>query len=228
MAKVLLGPIIGQISGSIGGATYSHNRFGYYIRQKTKPVLITTAETSRQRSLFQDVTSDWQGLLAASQNAWRAWAQNNPVTDALGSSQILSGHQAYMRLNLIARRNGATTLALPPVTSAPNPLTACSVSASIAAGIDVTFTPTPLPAYQCLNVRAALVNSHGIAVVKSLFKLIYYGIATTTSPTDISDSLIYRFGSLTVGQVLHVSCNVADMATGLTSVPRIANVTLTA
>jgi len=228
MAKVLLGPMVGQISGSIGGATWSHNRFGYYIRQKVKPILVSTPETARQRTLFQDVTSDWQGLGTPSQQAWKSWAQNNPVMDTMGTSQILTGHQAYMRLNLVARRNGTATLALPPVISAPNPLTTLTLSNSIAAGIDVTFTPAVLGAYECLNVRAALVNSKGIAVVKSLYKLCYYGIATTASPVDITAGVVYRFGSLTIGQVLHVSCNVADMATGLVSVPRIASATLIA
>lgn len=228
MAKVLLGPMIGQISGSVGGATWSHNRFGYYVRQKVKPVLVSSAETSRQRTLFQSITSDWQGLSTANQNAWKSWSQNNPVMDTMGNSQILTGHQAYMRLNLVSRRNGPTTLTLPPVIAGPNPLLTCSATGSIGAGISVIFTPAALAATEYLQVRAALVNSAGIKTVNSLYKLIWYGVAATASPIDITDSVTYRFGSPAVGQVLHLACSVADAATGLVSSRRITSVTLLA
>lgn len=228
MAKVLLGPMVGQISGSVGATTWSHNRFGYYIRQKVKPVLVSNYFTAKQRSLFQSITSDWQGIGTASQLAWKAWAQNNPVMDTMGNSQILTGHQAYMRLNLISRRNGPTTLTLPPVISAPNPLLAFSVTGSIGAGINTTFSPAILGATECLQVRAALVNSAGISAVNSLYKLIYYAVPMSATPIDITANLVDRWGSLTIGQVLHLSGSVADSATGLCSVPRVASITLVA
>jgi hypothetical protein len=229
MAKVLLGPIIGQISGSIGGATYSHNRFGYYIRQKVKPVVINTSYTNTQRSIFKMVTSAWKSLLPATALSWNIWAQNNPVTDSLGMSNTLTGHQAHQKLNINAMRTDGSLLTAPPFVSAPAPLTSLSIDPSIAAnGPEITFLKTPMTADEYLQVDVAITDSPNIKNVNSFFKRIIFSFPSLTSPQSFGPEISARFGTLIIGQRVTFRVSIISGATGLQSVPLIETAVLTA
>lgn len=222
MARFLPGPTIGQISGSIGGSTYSHNRSGMYIRDRVKPVVVNSFYTSIQRTTFQMVTSAWRSLTAAQRLSWEMWAHNNPVTDVLGQSQILTGHQAHQKINITAWRTTATLLTVPSIVAAPAPLTALSLTADIGAGdVALAFTPTPIGATNYLQIWAAVTNSPAVNYVKNLYKLIGYADANYSSPVEFEAMVETRLGALVVGQRLTVSVAVANGVTGLTSAPRI-------
>jgi len=224
MAKILLGPMVGQISGSMGGSTFSHNRNGYYIRQRVKPVVVQTFNTGIQRNNFTTISKAWAALGANSKAAWENWAHNNPVTDRIGQSGILTGHQSFLRLGLTVLRNGGALPSGPPVAVAPTALLTVSLSADIGAGtVAIAFTPTPLGANQCIQVRAALMDGAGTSYVRNRYKLIYWGTDAVPSPLDIQSYVEARFGTMSVGQKLHVAVSVADVTTGLISGTRIAS-----
>lgn len=229
MAKVLLGPMVGQISGSVGGATWSHNRFGYYVRQKVKPVVIDSQYTSVQRSIFKAATSAWKSLNPAVALSWNIWAQNNPVTDCLGKAITLTGHQAHQMLTINTLRTSATFPAAPPFVSAPAPLTLLTIDPSIAAnGPEITFAKTPCLATEYLQVWAAITDSPNIAFTKSLMKLVVYKYPSTASPESFGPEIAERFGTLIVGQRVTFSVAIVDGTTGLRSVPLIKTAILTA
>lgn len=93
--------LISQGSGSVGGFTASHNRFGSYIRNRTKPVNPNSAAQSQIRSAMADLTAAWQSTLTPAQRqAWSDYGQNTPVTNRLGDSITLTGLNHYVRSNV--------------------------------------------------------------------------------------------------------------------------------
>lgn len=90
------GPAI-TASGSIGGTTYSHNRYGQYARRLAIPVNPNSAKQAVNRSRFSGAVAAWFLLTAAQRDAWSTYAANVPVTDALGQSINLSGQCMFVR-----------------------------------------------------------------------------------------------------------------------------------
>jgi hypothetical protein len=84
-----------------------------------------------------------------------------------------------------------------------------------------------LPAGVCLWVWATMVNSEGIFFVRNKLKLIHRTGTAPASPTDIQAAATLRFGTLSIGQVLHVSAHTMASATGMISVPLICRATVT-
>jgi len=66
-------------------------------------------------------------------------------------------------------------------------------------------------------VWAALVDSPGINYVKNLYKLVALSALEAASPLDIEDEVTARWGSPSVGQVLHVRAAVVTDEVGIPS-----------
>jgi hypothetical protein len=220
MAKFLPGPIMGQISGSVAGTTFSHNRFGQYMRERVKPIVVQNANTSLQRTIFKNISGLWKGLTDAQRLSFSAWAQNNPVTDVLGQSQILTGHQAHQWLNINAWRMKSAVIASPPITKAPAPLTTLSIVATAGPGsVTMTFAPSPFADPIFMQCWAAVTNSPGINFVKNALRLIWWKNAADASPADIGPAIEARLGTLSAGMKVHLSVAIGSATTGLISAP---------
>jgi len=220
MAKIEYGPMVSAASGSIAGTTFSRNRYGSYCRTKAIPVNPDTEYQQAVRTVLAELSQSWRGLTDPQRIMWRTWAQNNPFTDVLGNSQILQPNSAYVHLNALLVQAGDSVVASPPVADAPDALLTLSFVPSATLGSClVTFTATPLADDDRMLIRAAVVNSAGITYVKNLYKLISITDKALATGVDIVTDLEERFGTMVIGQVVHVSLAVLDSATGLTSPP---------
>jgi hypothetical protein len=191
------------------------------------PVNPATEYQTEVRAVLQQVSSRWKTLDAAHHEAWVAWAQSNPMTDVLGDKQVLTGHVAYCQVNTRLWRLGSSYADLPPMTPAPLPFEVLSGTYDIGAGaVAIVYTPTPSGAGICEYVWAAVTESSGIKYVKNLFKLVFYASSNDASPLDIQAKVEERFGTLQVGQKLHISAARASNVTGLVSLPRICSGTI--
>lgn len=96
-----------QRSGSVGGAVYSHNRFGAYIRARSVPVNPNTARQVAARNLTRNLSIAWQTeLTQAQRNVWDAVADVIDWTNALGDSVSLTGLNWYVRTNTARMQGG--------------------------------------------------------------------------------------------------------------------------
>lgn len=214
------GPTIAAASGSIGGTVYSHNRYGAYTRNRAIPTNPNTVAQQNARSRLSTHSAGWQTLTASQQLSWKAWANNNPVTNALGAQQVLSGQAAYVQINTRLSQATDTAIAIPPLTPAPTSLVTLSGTWDIGLGtFELTFTATPLGADDRLWVRAAVVNSAGISYVKNLLRVVVISAKAQATAYDTQTFIEAVFGGLQVGQVVHIWAAVFDSATGLLSVP---------
>lgn len=138
-------PIIAQGSGSLAGTTYSHNRYGMYMRNRSTPVNPQTAFQSAVRNAFQTLTSAWMNTLTAVQRAaWDVYAANVSVPNALGDPVFLTGLAHYVRSNVPRIQAGLARVDTGPTTfTLPETDPAYAVSASEATQlISVAFDDT--------------------------------------------------------------------------------------
>lgn len=101
-------------SGSVGGVTYSHNRFGLYLRARRKPVNPNTTSQQAVRASLATASSAWRSLTAAQRAAWEVYAANTPMVNSLGLPVFMSGQQQFTATNSIAQRLASITIADAP------------------------------------------------------------------------------------------------------------------
>ncbi len=228
MAKITPGPLVSRISGSVGGTTFAHNRGGAYARARVIPTDPNTTFQQSRRAILSAQSQGWSARTDAERAAWSNWSKQNPVTDVLGASILLSGHQAYVKLNSRLDLDDATLLTVPPIIKAPLALDTLIQDGDIGLGdVDMAFTATPLAAGVKLWILAAVVNSAGITYVKNLLRFIGTSAAAETSPFDNEALITAKFGTLVVGQTLHVRAGTFDTANGQLSVGHESKVVIT-
>jgi len=129
-------------SGSIGGATLSHNKGGMYLRARAVPTNPNTARQTAVRSALAALSIRWSTILSAAQReAWNLYAANVPVTNLLGESINLSGQQMYIRSNVPALQAGLSSIDSGPTEFNLGDYTQPSIDSTNAAGgtIDISF-----------------------------------------------------------------------------------------
>jgi len=143
MALTKYGGGIVQMSGSIAGNTHARNRFGNYIRARTKPVNPRSARQMGARILIMMLAEQWREspMTDTIRGAWETYAASVNWSNKLGEVVKLTGYNMFIRSNaaLIAAGGslvtaGPTDLGLPPGDEL------IAVSASVAAGtLSITF-----------------------------------------------------------------------------------------
>jgi len=107
MALVVYSGPVGGLSGSAGGNTYARNRFGYYVRNRTRPVNPNTARQNTVRQALAELTQRWsQVLTSAQRDAWNLYGQNTLMTNRLGAPIHPTGFNHYLRSNIPALQAG--------------------------------------------------------------------------------------------------------------------------
>lgn len=228
MAKIVPGTVAGQVSGSIGSTVFSHNRYGSYIRRRSVPTNPSTIYQQQTRAFLAAASAAFADLTAAQKLAWAAYAQSNPVKDALGQSVILSAGAAYAGLNSRLLYMGVAQIDDPPVIAAPVALTTLTLEGDIGAGdFEVNFTPTPTAAGEGIYLRGALVTSPGVKFVKNRLRLFHITAGAQATGIDISSLFPARFGTVSVGQTVHIEASVIDRTNGQLSQPLRSSVVIT-
>lgn len=115
--KFTPGPAIAAASGSIGGTTFSHNRFGAYTRKRAIP---TDPNTDRQQAVkanFGYLSSIWNLILTEIQRqGWAEYGANVPRIDKLGQTHYLTGLQWFVGFNTLRLQDGGAVLYTAPTT----------------------------------------------------------------------------------------------------------------
>lgn len=100
MALVKFGGGVIQMSGSIAGNTYARNRYGNYVRAKTKPVNPSSTRQQKVRSYIAELVERWYSILTVPQReAWKNYADAVAMKNKLGEVIKLSGFNHYIRSN---------------------------------------------------------------------------------------------------------------------------------
>lgn len=107
-ALVKYGGGIMGMSGSIGGQTHAKNRFGHYIRARTKPVNPNSTRQTDIRVIMAHLAEDWHDALSdAHRTAWNVYAANVAMQNRLGETIHLTGFNHFVRSNAVRAYCGA-------------------------------------------------------------------------------------------------------------------------
>lgn len=105
-----------QVSGSIGGTTYAHNRFGTYKRNRAIPVNPNTDKQVAIRNIVRNLAIAWNNTLTQAQrNAWDVYARNVPWFNHLGQAVKLTPLNHYIRCNTPRLDIGASQINDAPI-----------------------------------------------------------------------------------------------------------------
>lgn len=100
MAKCKYGDIIVELRGAKGGAVYSKNKYGYYVKPNAVPINPTSTAQGKTRIAFSQFTKSWSSLSAGQRAGWDDLAAANPVVDVFGKTIYLTGANYYCKLNM--------------------------------------------------------------------------------------------------------------------------------
>lgn len=133
-----------QVSGSVGGLTYAHNRGGMYARARS---LVTNPNTEAQqavRDAVRELTDAWTNVLTDSdRDAWNLYAFNTPMLNKLGDLTKRSGQNMYIRGNTPRLQAGLDRVDSGPAVFDLGSFTPLVVSAAAAGDhISLAFTDT--------------------------------------------------------------------------------------
>lgn len=105
-----------QVSGSIGGTTYSRNRYGAYRRNRSMPVNPNTDRQVGVRTILRNLAIYWgQTLTQLQRDAWNVYAANVPWINRLGQVVYLTGEAHFIRSNSARLAAGALEVDDAPV-----------------------------------------------------------------------------------------------------------------
>lgn len=135
--------LISEASGSVGGSTYSRNRYGMYIRNRSIPVQPNTDRQAAAKSRFSQASARWNEFLTQAQRtAWNLYGASVAMLNKLGDTIYLSGYSHYIRSNCQQLQVLATVVDAGPTTfSLPNTDSNATVAISEATQLlTITFT----------------------------------------------------------------------------------------
>lgn len=207
-------------SGSIAGTTSSHNRAGQYTRNRRSPVQpVGTGRRAFIRSSFGAASAAWSALSGANQAAWNAYAAAFPITDVLGQSITLTGHQMFVSINTqMLNCQQAIPVAVP--TSNANDTPAITVFTATAAGvITVTIDPAGDPTHFLLLAFSAP-QSPGVGFCKTFWQEAVLG-GDSIGAATYGPAYVAQFGLIPLGWKVFLKLTPVN-ASGVTGVPIVA------
>lgn len=196
--KYAPGLLAGQLSGSVGSTTASHNRFGSYFRSRVIPVNPNSFRQQDVRAVLTNLTQQWKTLTESQRIAWGDLALQIPRTDPLGVSYFQTGQQLYVGLNAKRSTVGFAVIADAPALDDPPSAVAPSLTATVAAGgtLDWAYTSAGGVAGNRFLLRATGTRSPGKTyIAPSEYKIIAAFAGNAASPFDAQPGYETFFGA---------------------------------
>jgi hypothetical protein len=110
VAKIKLGSLISEASGSLGGHTIQHSKGGMQLRTKPVPANNPTASQSLIRSLNHQLQKGWRDLTNAQRQVWNDWATSHDIQAERMPHNPISGHSLWMKYNFSWLQAGGSFL----------------------------------------------------------------------------------------------------------------------
>lgn len=145
MAIFTLGAMITDITGSMGGTTFSKNRAGNIIKNRASGKRVATTKQSLALQANNDIIAAWNVLTNVQKDVWNAYSLANTLTDRWGKVKTLTGFNWYQLINNASIYDGTGALSAPPAFAIPTPFPSLSVVAD-ATKIELTWSIPVAPA----------------------------------------------------------------------------------
>lgn len=212
-------------SGSLAGNTHSHNRAGQYKRNRRSPTQpVGTGRRAVQRNNFGTASSSYASLTFSEQAAWQAYADSHPITDSLGQSIKLTGHQMYVAVNSQLLNAGGSVSSVPPIDSTVFAIGVVTFTAVNAGAITLTLEGNGDAADYVL-VAFSKPQSSGISFCKTFWQMKVAAGDLSTAQV-VTTAYVAQFGVPPVGSRIFYKMTPVNQY-GVTGVPVIGFATTT-
>lgn len=100
MALVLLGGMVAEARGSVGGIVFSRNAAGAYVRNRSIPINPGSERQQAVRFAVAQLSTRWVETLTVEQRAaWETYGENVLLPNKLGQMRNIGGMAHYVRSN---------------------------------------------------------------------------------------------------------------------------------
>jgi len=195
-------------SGSVGGKTFSRNRFGQYVRRRAVPVQPRTSFQLDQRALLSTNAAAWRALTDVQRAGWESLGLMISRTDSLGQAYTMNGFMAYCSVNNNNLAAGNSAVSDAPAIVTPQDILTATVTLTTSV-FSIAFTATPLSTGQRLFTRVSPQMSAG-RQFNGDYRLVDVSAAAKASPADIFSAYEARFGTPVSGNRVFIHLQVYD------------------
>ena len=150
------GPIVGQISGKIGGVVFNAGRRAGVISTPPTPTPSYSLDLDRRRHALVRAQTYWRDTSDLNRRNWTTFAQKMPWTNRLNIRRPLSGYHAYLAYTLRLDPFQAQQFGLvdpPSVITTATPIISSVAFDHDGACTITTQTPPDSPVFEYLFIR---------------------------------------------------------------------------
>lgn len=215
-----ISPIFSDARASVGGATFSSNRGGNYVRAKVAPVQPRSVKQQTVRAILATISGTWKSLTATEIAGWNSLASTITLKDTLGNSYKPTGAQLFLSNNANLTNIGQTMINNAPASApafediTPITLTAAAGTPAMAIATSAAAAPTGFS----FLVRATPQFSPGRTFVgQSQYRVINFYAATMFASINILAAYEAKFGVPVAAQKLQVEVTLVHIASGFQS-----------
>jgi len=204
MAKILLGPTVIGIRGTVAGVTFSANAGGPYARGWHTPPNPRRAAQLAQRTKLGNWAVAWRSLTAVQKATWTVYAAAaaQTLTDSLGQPYFASGFNWYITTNTnLAIIAGAAAVTAPVAARPAAPVVTAFVW-SASSTSQPRWTMAVGDPGLALNhaMFLTIVNSIGLLVAPVVDYYMTFGIPNAGRQLHCRTQALTKFGTAFVGQ----------------------------
>lgn len=115
MAIIRPGPLVGGISGTVGGLVFVAGKRSPTVRPRPAPSFKSSTTLQPARSRFAQLMNHWRGLTDDEKAAWATSAVQYPTTNALGVTSPTTGFRHFISTNTRRRFDASDVPDLPNI-----------------------------------------------------------------------------------------------------------------
>lgn len=128
MARILLGPLAADASGSIAGGTLQRGPAGHIARTRSLPSPRSSPASTSARQATAQLATMWRTLTVGQRSLWTAQAASTIWRDRFGIPRPMRGYWLFLRNNLQLLHAGIAPLSVPAAPTALPPLPSVTLS----------------------------------------------------------------------------------------------------
>ncbi len=223
MAQIVLGPLVANIAGSIGGSTFQRGPGIHTVRRKPIPILRRSTFTNGLRSVFLSLNMSWRSLTDIQRDAWQSEADLVTWTDRFGNVIPGKGYWLYKRCNLNRNVIGFAPITDPDTVPTFDAVTGIDLTLVIGAKFELKWdAPIPTQGSTYWAISATPPCSAGRSAAFGTFRFISNLAPGSTTPADFLSDYLARYPTAAVaGQRTFLRIVVIDKSSGYAMPPQI-------
>lgn len=201
MAIIRPGPIVGAVSGTLGGVVFVAARRGFVVRPRPNRLHRTSPFLSASKSFMHNLRRHWSTLTADQQNLWNTSAALIQTTNALGLSSPINGFQYFIMTNKTAFPGPKSIVDVPFSLQPTEFVLLPTVVFSVSGSYSVTAQNNNFPGFMTIQIYGW--PFWRTTPSRSVARLVFLREDTQSLlvlSINVRDAWIAHFGPLSVGQ----------------------------